>query len=127
MSEQSHKDKLAEVLAAGMNRRSFMKLMGSGAGLAAGSAIMGGSLVQSAMAAAPKRGGTIKLAWVDAVDTLDPHFTASLGSVKILNNIFNGLLKVAYDGQKGSFAPDLAETWEMPDDTTPLFTRRKGG
>ena len=77
MSEPSHKDKLAEVLAAGMNRRSFMKLMGSGAGLAAGSAIMGSALVQNAMAAAPKRGGTIKLAWVDAVDTLDPHFTAS--------------------------------------------------
>jgi peptide/nickel transport system substrate-binding protein len=126
MSEQSHKDKLAEVLAAGMNRRSFMKLMGSGAGLAAGSAIMGGSLVQSAMAAAPKRGGTIKLAWVDAVDTLDPHFTASLGSVKILNNIFNGLLKVAYDGKKVSFVPDLAESWEMPDDKTHVFKLRRG-
>ncbi|WP_310447443.1 ABC transporter substrate-binding protein [Thiobacillus sp.] len=126
MSEQSHKDKLAEVLAAGMNRRSFMKLMGSGAGLAAGSAILGGTLVQSAMAAAPKRGGTIKLAWIDAVDTLDPHFTASLGSVKILNNIFNGLLKVAYDGKKVSFVPDLAETWDMPDDKTHVFKLRKG-
>ena len=126
MSEQNHKDKLAAVLAAGINRRGFMKLMGSGAGLAAGSAIMGSALVQSAMAAAPKRGGTIKLAWVDAVDTLDPHFTASLGSVKILNNIFNGLLKVAYDGKKVSFVPDLAEKWEMPDDKTHVFKLRKG-
>ena len=126
MSEQSHKDKLAEALAARMNRRGFMKLMGSGAGMAAGSAIMGGALVQNAMAAAPKRGGTIKLAWVDAVDTLDPHFTASLGSVKILNNIFNGLLKVAYDGKKVSFVPDLAEKWEMPDDKTHVFKLRKG-
>ena len=126
MSEQSHKDKLADVLAARMNRRGFMKLMGSGAGVAAGSAIMGSALVQNAMAAAPKRGGTIKLAWVDAVDTLDPHFTASLGSVKILNNIFNGLLKVAYDGKKVSFVPDLAEKWEMPDDKTHVFKLRKG-
>ena len=126
MSEQTHKDKLAEALAARMNRRGFMKLMGSGAGLAAGSAIMGSTLVQNAMAAAPKRGGTIKLAWVDAVDTLDPHFTASLGSVKILNNIFNGLLKVAYDGKKVSFVPDLAEKWEMPDDKTHVFKLRKG-
>lgn len=127
MSEQSHKDKLAEVLAAGMNRRGFMKLIGSGAGLAASSAIMGSALVQNAMAAtSPKRGGTIKLAWVDAVDTLDPHFTSSLGSVKILNNIYNGLLKVAYDGKKVSFVPDLAEKWEMPDDKTHVFTLRKG-
>lgn len=126
MSEQDHKDKLAAVLAAGINRRGFMKLMGSGAGLAAGSAIMGGSLVQNAIAAAPKRGGTIKLAWVDAVDTLDPHFTSSLGSVKILNNIYNGLLKVAYDGKKVSFVPDLAEKWDMPDDKTHVFTLRKG-
>ena len=126
MSEQSHKDKLAEALAARMNRRGFMKLMGSGAGVAAGSAIMGGALVRNAVAAAPKRGGTIKLAWVDAVDTLDPHFTASLGSVKILNNIFNGLLKVAYDGKKVSFVPDLAEKWEMPDDKTHVFKLRKG-
>lgn len=124
MSEQDHKDTLAEVLAARINRRGFMKLMGSG--LAAGSAIMGGALVQNAMAAAPKRGGTIKLAWVDAVDTLDPHFTSSLGSVKILNNIYNGLLKVAYDGKKVSFVPDLAEKWDMPDDKTHVFTLRKG-
>lgn len=126
MSDQNHKDKLAAVLATGINRRSFMKLMGSGAGLAAGSAIMGGSLVQNAMAAAPKRGGTIKLAWIDAVDTLDPHFTASLGSVKIINNVFNGLLKVAYDGKKVSFVPDLAEKWEMPDDKTHVFKLRQG-
>lgn len=126
MSEQSHKDKLAEALAARMNRRGFMKLMGSGAGVAAGSAIMSGALVQNAMAAAPRRGGTIKLAWVDAVDTLDPHFTSSLGSVKILNNLFNGLLKVAYDGKKVSFVPDLAEKWEMPDDKTHVFKLRRG-
>jgi peptide/nickel transport system substrate-binding protein len=126
MSEQDHKDKLAAVLAASINRRGFMKLMGSGVGLAAGSAIMGGGLVQNAMAAAPKRGGTIKLAWVDAIDTLDPHFTSSLGSVKVINNIYNGLLKVAYDGKKVSFVPDLAEKWEMPDDKTHVFKLRKG-
>ena len=124
--EQNHKDKLAAVLATGINRRNFMKLVGSGAGLAATSAIMGGALVQNALAAAPKKGGTIKLAWVDAVDTLDPHFTSSLGSVKILNNVFNGLLKVAYDGKKVSFVPDLAETWEMPDEKTHVFKLRPG-
>ena len=126
MSEQSHKEKLAAVLATRMNRRGFMKLVGSGVGLAAGSSLMGGVMTQNAMAAAPKRGGTIKLAWVDAVDTLDPHFTSSLGSVKILNNIFNGLLKVAYDGKKVSFVPDLAEAWEMPDDKTHVFKLRRG-
>ena len=66
------------------------------------------------MADTPKQGGTIKLAWIDAVDTLDPHFTSSLGSVKILNNIFNGLLKVSYDGKKVSFVPDLAGMYLLP-------------
>lgn len=126
MSEHHYKDQLAQVLATKMNRRSFMKLVGMGAGLAAGQTVLGGALMSSAMAAEPKRGGTIKLAWVDAVDTLDPHFTSSLGSVKILNNIFNGLLKVSYDGKKVSFVPDLAETWEMPDDKTHVFKLREG-
>ncbi|OYY74148.1 MAG: peptide ABC transporter substrate-binding protein [Gammaproteobacteria bacterium 28-57-27] len=126
MSEQDHKDQLAQVLATQMTRRGFMKLVGMGAGLAAGHAVLGGGLISSAMAEEPKRGGTIKLAWIDAVDTLDPHFTSSLGSVKILNNIFNGLLKVSYDGKKVSFVPDLAETWEMPDDKTHVFKIRPG-
>jgi peptide/nickel transport system substrate-binding protein len=128
MSELDHKNKLADVLAASINRRSFLKLMGVGTGMAAASGIMGGSLMQSANAATstPKKGGVIKLAWVDAVDTLDPHFTSSLGSVKIINNVYNGLLKVAYDGKKVSFVPDLAEKWEMPNDKTHIFTLRKG-
>jgi peptide/nickel transport system substrate-binding protein len=128
MSEFDHKNKLADVLAASINRRSFLKLLGAGTGMAAASGIMGGSLIQSANAATstPKKGGVIKLAWVDAVDTLDPHFTSSLGSVKIINNIYNGLLKVAYDGKKVSFVPDLAEKWEMPNDKTHIFTLRKG-
>ena len=128
MSEFDHKNKLADVLAASINRRSFLKLLGAGTGMAAASGIMGGSLIQSAYAATskPKKGGVIKLAWVDAVDTLDPHFTSSLGSVKIINNIYNGLLKVAYDGKKVSFVPDLAEKWEMPNDKTHIFTLRKG-
>ena len=126
MPKTDHKAVLSTLLASGSNRRHFLKTLGAGAGVAAAGALTG-PLAGSAFAAAPPRkGGTIKLAWIDAIDTLDPHFTASLGAVKVLNNVFNGLLKVAYDGKKVSFAPELAEKWDMPDEKTHIFSIRKG-
>ncbi|WP_459618058.1 ABC transporter substrate-binding protein [Bordetella sp. 2513F-2] len=117
-----HKARLAQALAADFGRRSFLKAASAGAGLLAASAVGMPALAQGA----PKRGGTIKLAWVEAIDTLDPHFTASSGSIKVINNVFNGLLKVAYDGKRVSFVPDLATNWDMPDEKTHVFKLRPG-
>ena len=110
-----HKQILANSLAARFSRRRL--LHGAGAAVAAAS-------LPSVSRAAD--GGHIKLAWIDFVDTLDPHFTSYLGAIKIHNNIYNGLLKVEYDGEKVSFVPDLAESWKLIDDKTHVFKLRSG-
>lgn len=119
MSDHDHKAALAARLAAGFGRRDFLKGAGAGMGLVAAGAVGMGTAH-----AAPKKGGTLTLAWLDAIDTLDPHFTASGGSIKVINNIFNGLLKVSFDGKKVSFTPDLAATWTMVDEKTHVFKLR---
>ncbi|WP_048440554.1 ABC transporter substrate-binding protein [Caenimonas sp. SL110] len=121
MSDIDHKAALAARLAAGFGRRDFLKTTGAGLGLVAASAVG-----MNSAHAAPKKGGTLTLAWLDAIDTLDPHFTASGGSIKVINNIFNGLLKVSYDGKKVSFTPDLAAKWDMVDEKTHVFKLRPG-
>jgi peptide/nickel transport system substrate-binding protein len=68
----------------------------------------------------------VKVAWIDTVDTLDPHFTSSLGAIKIHDNVYNGILKVAFDGKRVSFVPELVEKWDMPDPVTHVLTLRRG-
>lgn len=114
-----HKAALAATLAGGLSRRGLLKAAGAGL-LSAGAAGLAHAQ------AAPKKGGTLTLAWLEAIDTLDPHLTSSSGSIKIINNVFNGLLKVDYDGKTVSFAPDLAEKWDMPDEKTHVFKLRAG-
>ena len=119
MSVTNHKAALAEVLAAQFGRRDLLKSAAAGLGLMAASAVG----ISPAHAQTAKKGGSLTLAWVEAIDTLDPHMTSSAGSIKVINNVFNGLLKVAYDGNKVSFAPDLAEKWAMVDEKTPATPR----
>jgi len=121
MQDIDLKAQLASAMAASFSRRDMLKAAGAGVGLFAASAVgMGNAHAQ------PKRGGTITLGWLDALDTLDPHFTSSAGSIKVINNVFNGVLKVAYDGKTVTFAPDLAEKWDMPDSKTHIFKFRPG-
>jgi peptide/nickel transport system substrate-binding protein len=113
-----HKSKLEETVLATLNRRDMIRGMGAGSlAIAAG-----------AMGSGPARaeGGHIKLAWIDHIDTLDPHFTSFFGAIKIHNNIYNGLLKVQYDGKRVTFVPDLAETWTINDDKVHTFKLRPG-
>ena len=112
-----HKTILADRLLGGLNRRDALKGLGAGAVVMAA-----GGFARPAQAA----GGQIKLAWVDHVDTLDPHFTAFLGAVKIHNNIYNGLLKVEYDGKTVSFVPDLAASWDVLDEKVHVFKLKPG-
>jgi len=107
-----HKQVLATRLATQFGRRRLLRGLGGGAALAATSATP---------TAAAAGGGHIRLAWIDFVDTLDPHFTGFLGAIKVHNNIYNGILKTVYDGTTVSFVPDLATSWDMPDDRTHIF------
>jgi len=112
-----HKQILASSLAGRFTRRRMLH------GLGAGAAVVTAGRPSVSRAADDKH---IKLAWVDFIDTLDPHFTSYLGAIKVHNNIYNGLLKITYDGEKVSFVPDLAESWTLVDDKTHLFKLRKG-
>ena len=97
-----HKSILEERILGDINRRQMLSGLGAGAAVLATG--LGGHKAHA------NGGGHIRLAWIDHVDTLDPHFTGFLGAVKIHNNIYNGLLKVEYDGKRVSFVPDLAQT-----------------
>lgn len=110
-----HKQILTDRVLGRLNRRDLMKGLGAGSIMLAA-----GGTARPAKAATDE----IKLAWVDHVDTLDPHFTGFLGAVKIHNNIYNGLLKVDYDGTKVSFVPDLAESWDVADEKVHTFKLR---
>jgi peptide/nickel transport system substrate-binding protein len=122
MSQEDHKGVLAELLARELTRRVFLGRLGAIV-LAAG----GAAPAQSALAAPPpRRGGTLKVAWLDPVDTLDPHIALSPGATKVHSNLYNSLLKVDYDGKRVRFLTDLAEKWEMPDPVTHILTLRRG-
>jgi peptide/nickel transport system substrate-binding protein len=116
----NHIARLADAIGAEITRRRFL------GGAAAGAALAGLGRGPVAWAQAAKRGGQLKVAWIDTVDTLDPHFTSSLGAIKIHDNIYNGILKVEYDGKRVSFVPELLEKWDMPTPVTHLLTLRRG-
>lgn len=122
MRQNDHRAVLADMLHQEMTRRAFLRRAGATA-LATAAA---GALPRGASAQPPRRGGALKVAWIDTVDTLDPHFTSSLGAIKVHNNIYNGILKVDYDGKRVRFVPDLAAKWEMPDPVTHVLTLRRG-
>ena len=114
------------LLRADTNRRSLLRgVIGSGAGVLA-LQLRPWSLVAPAYAQQPKRGGTIKIGSWTNIDTLDPHNTTSIVATAIHNNIYNGILKVAYDGKEVKFVPDLATEWEIVGDRVHVFRFHKG-
>jgi peptide/nickel transport system substrate-binding protein len=68
----------------------------------------------------------LTVAWLDPPDTLDPHLSSSPGAVGLLNNLYNGILKIEFDGRRVRILPDLAERWEMPDPVTHTLALRRG-
>jgi peptide/nickel transport system substrate-binding protein len=128
MAEERHKHQLADVLKMELDRRGFLRGMGA-AGLTAAGVVSGIDLVRPSPAlaqAAAKRGGTLRVAWLSSIDFLDPHLTAVTAGCQMNGNLYNGLLKILYDGKRVSFKPDLAQEWEMPNDRTHVFRLHKG-
>jgi peptide/nickel transport system substrate-binding protein len=74
----------------------------------------------------PKPGGTIRIGINENIDTLDPHNTTSITACAIHNNIYNGLLKITYDGKTVDFKPQLAREWEVQGDRVHVFRLHKG-
>ena len=107
-----------------MTRRSVLRALGWSA--AAASGMVPGGWTAPAWAQKPKTGGTIKVGVDENIDTLDPHNTTSIVACSIHNNIYNGLLKIGYDGKSVDFKPELAREWEIQGDRVHVFRLNKG-
>lgn len=55
--------------------------------------------------------------------TMDPRMAVDAVSWKVVQLLYNGLLKKDHSSR---LVPDLAENWEMPDEKTYIFHLRKG-
>jgi peptide/nickel transport system substrate-binding protein len=115
--------------AQGLSRRELMR-----AGLAAGVTLSAWPLAGPPMlwgqdTELPKRGGILRVRGRDPVH-FDPHLTRNQRTQAVLSFTYSKLLrhKVGPEIQPGTFLvePDLAESWESPDDTTYIFHLRQG-
>lgn len=72
----------------------------------------------------PVYGGTLRAAFQNEWESLDPHVTSSYSSIQILNNVLETL--TTYDDQL-NLIPGLAESWEQSEDgLTWTFKLRQG-
>jgi peptide/nickel transport system substrate-binding protein len=113
----------------GLSRRELLQ-----AGLAAGVIVSswppsGPLLLWGEEAGSPKQGGILRVRGRDPVH-FDPHLTRNQRTQAVVSFVYSKLLrhKVGPDVRPGTFLvePDLAERWEVPDDTTYIFHLRKG-
>jgi peptide/nickel transport system substrate-binding protein len=112
-----------------LNRRDFLK-----AGFATGVMLSAWPLhspptLWGGEAGPPKRGGILRVRGYDPVH-FDPHLTISFKTHTTLSFVYSRLVRhtVGADVQPGTFTvePDLAERWEALNDTTYVFSLRKG-
>src|SRR5262252_527712 len=108
----------------GLRRREVLH-----AGLMAGAALSMWSLSRppvlwGAETGQPKRGGILRVRGWDPVH-FDPHQTISFKTHTTLSFVYSRLVRhqVGPEIRPGTFTvePDLAESWEQPDDTTYIF------
>ena len=82
-------------------------------------------LVGSALAATPKKGGTLVFGRGGDSVGLDPAYETDGNSFQVCDNIFEAL--VAYKDETTELEPGLAESWKIsPDGKTYTFHLRKG-
>ena len=105
-----------------VNRRTVLRALGLSA-LAGGLPLAAPGL---ARAQRPKPGGTMRIALDENIDTLDPHNATFITACAVHNNIYNGLLKITYDGKTVDFKPQLAREWEVQGDRVHVFRLHKG-
>ena len=107
-----------------VTRRAFLRAVGGSAVGLAGIAPL--AAPRTVHAQKPKYGGTIKIGINENIDTLDPHNTTFITACAIHNNIYDGLLKITYDGKTVDFKPQLAREWEIQGDRVHVFRLHKG-
>jgi len=102
----------------GPTRRAFL-----GAGALALLGLAAPPLVGPAAAQTPKRGGTLIVAADVSPPGLDPQKSAAAHSWMIAEHVYSTLLR--RDAQM-NIVGDLAESWQVVNDTTFVFKLRKG-
>jgi peptide/nickel transport system substrate-binding protein len=101
----------------GVSRRNF--LVGAAAGVTAAALPSWGRVAH----AAGKNHLNVGLIGFSVVNTLDPQKAALNSDFWALSAMFNGLMRILPDG---SVEPDLAESVSQENDTTYIFSLRKG-
>ncbi len=71
----------------------------------------------------PSDPSSLVIAWDNTPQNLDPRVGADIASGRIADLVQAGLVRVT---AAGDYAPDLAESWETPDDRTVVFHLRPG-
>ncbi len=74
-------------------------------------------------AAAPVRGGTLRVGLEDEPTTMDPHMSTAAVDRQVYQSIFNSLVRLDQDL---TFKPELADKWEFTDPKTLVLTLHKG-
>jgi peptide/nickel transport system substrate-binding protein len=74
-------------------------------------------------AAAPKKGGTLRVALSVDVVTLDPHLSGSKFDRQVYHNLYDPLLML---DEKLGIQPNLAESYQTPDPTTLVLKLHPG-
>lgn len=73
--------------------------------------------------AEPQAGGTLIVGKSGEAAGLDPHLVTSAFSFEITSQVYNQLVDMSDDY---ALVPELADSWENPDDLTFIFTLRQG-
>src|SRR6266705_5407218 len=124
-----HTQRAYSHLAEGLSRRQLLQM-----GLVAGLTVSVLPLSRpaplwGAEAVQPKRGGILHVRGYDPTH-FDPYLTLNFKTHTTLSFVYSRLVrnKVGSGVQPGIFTvePDVAESWEAPDDTTYIFHLRKG-
>lgn len=79
--------------------------------------------------ATPRAGGTLRFPWYTEPPDLDPHRLRGLAQLDVNNLVYSGLMSIKGTLDKDGIpiteaAPDLAVSWEQPDEFTYTFTIR---
>jgi peptide/nickel transport system substrate-binding protein len=107
-----------DLTASALSRRGFLWLCAATSG---GLAWTPAALAQPA--GAPKKGGTLRVAFYIEAATMDPHLSGSKIDRQVYHNLYEPL--VTLDVKLG-IRPGLAESWTQPDPKTLIFKLRRG-
>jgi len=108
-----------------INRRNLVKVAGGGIALATGFGTATGALAQGATPASGGSAATGELVIGKALEAVgyDPAIVTATSSIDLLSVVYERLIRFDDEGQP---QPELAESWDAPDELTWIFTLREG-